>query len=160
MLWLVALPPPGFGTFATEPAAQAERLSRTSYSGDIDGGEYIKKNDDEMDYDIINNKYDSSEACSDYAGWEAKDYTEYMLEFYSFGLTPDLKHYSSRGCSVYNEFCPVLTGKEEDASADGIKAKDACCGCGGGISAGRCEAIGYKQDDGMGKACEASGYEQ
>ena len=83
-----------------------------------------------------------------------------MLEFYSFGLTPDLKHYNSRGCSMYNEFCPVLTGKEEDASADGIKAKDACCGCGGGIRAGQCEAIGYKQDDGLGKACEASGYEQ
>ena len=77
MLWLVALPPAGFGTFATEPAAQAERLFRTSYSGGIDGGDdYIKKNDDEMDYDIINNKYDSSEPCIDYDGWEAADHTE------------------------------------------------------------------------------------
>ena len=53
MLWLVALPPPGFGTFATEPAAQAERLSRTSYSGGTGGGDdYIKKNDDEMEYSM------------------------------------------------------------------------------------------------------------
>ena len=175
MLWLVALPPPGFGTFATEPEpAQAERLSRTSYSGGTGGGDdYIKKNDDEMEYDIINNKYDSSEPCIDYDGWEAADHTE-MNDGYTSGavltepgtgkLVSPMK-YANRDCRIYSEFCSTyeefFPGKGEDASVDGIKAKVACCGCGGGISAGQCEAIGYKQDDGMvARTCEASGYEK
>ena len=118
MLWLVALSPPGFGTFVGEPA---ERTSRTSYSGTIGAGSGINA------------------ACSDYDKW-------------SSAKLPG-------GCSRYSDFISCA-GKEEDASSEGIKAKDACCGCGGGITAGKCEAIGYKQDDGLGKACEASGYEQ
>jgi hypothetical protein len=126
MLALLALQPPGFGTFA-EPAPAVpgqlpERKSRTSTDAS-DGG-----------------AVGSDRACSDYGAWQG--YDEHNCAYYA-----------------YQGWCPEY---EDDVSADGIKAKDACCACGGGITDAdeTCRAIGYKQDDGLGEACEAIGYEQ
>ena len=84
---------------------------------------------------------DSSDACRDYPAW--KGHNEYNCAAYAAG------------------WCPEYA---DDASPSGVKAKEACCACGGGIKDAdkTCEAIGYKPDehDGLGKACESIGYEQ
>ena len=120
MLALLALQPPGFGTFAEPaPAVPGKLPGRMTYSAPPDS---------------------SDTACSDYGEW--KDYEQYNCVDYAT-----------------NGWCPMY---EDDASAEGIKAKDACCACGGGITDAdeTCGAIGYKPDDGLGEACESIGYKQ
>ena len=83
---------------------------------------------------------DSSDTCRDYPAW--KGHEEY-----------NCAEYASAG------WCPKY---KEDLSPSGVKAKDACCACGGGVKDAdkTCEAIGYKPDDGLGEACESIGYKQ
>ena len=85
---------------------------------------------------------DSSDACRDYGAWKGHKENNCV-------------DYARKGwCTKY----------AEDLSPSGVKAKDACCACGGGIKDAdkTCEAIGYKPDehDGLGKACESIGYKQ
>ena len=84
----------------------------------------------------------SSGTCSDYRAWKGHE-------------EKDCAYYAAEG------WCPKY---KEDFSPSGVKAKDACCACGGGIKDAdkTCEAIGYKPDehDGLGKACESIGYKQ
>ena len=81
---------------------------------------------------------DSSDTCRDYGAWKGHKENNCV-------------DYARKGwCTKY----------AEDLSPSGVKAKDACCACGGGIKDAdkTCEAIGYKPDehDGLGEACEGN----
>ena len=84
----------------------------------------------------------SSDTCRNYPAW--KGHEDY-----------NCAEYEEKGWFINDHYC-------DDASPSGVKAKDACCECGGGVKDAdkTCGAIGYKPDAGLGKACEAIGYKQ